>query len=162
MHVIFVYFVRDSFRTKIKYMRKVQSKSENPQRSATVRKFHAYERSESPGYENWVRAKYSGFTAAEIIIKLKTAEIIIKITLTIMSMCCQESCHLVHTGKSEVFFPFKGTPCSECQAESFQDAWLERLDRLHVEVRVPEGIRQPYSDARAIPSRCQRTSAAWL
>ena len=52
MHVIFVYFVRGGFRTKIKCMRKVQSKSENPQRSATVRKFHAYETSESPGYEN--------------------------------------------------------------------------------------------------------------
>ena len=62
MHVIFVYFVRGGFRTKIKCMRKVQSKSENPQRSATVRKFHAYERSKSPGYENWVRTKYSGFT----------------------------------------------------------------------------------------------------
>ena len=62
MHVIFVYFVRAAFRTKIKCMRKVQSMPENQQRSATVRKFHAYERSESPGYENWVRTKYSGFT----------------------------------------------------------------------------------------------------
>ena len=62
MHDIFVYFVRGGFRTKLKCMRKVQSKSENPQRSATVRKFHAYERSESPGYENWVRTEYSGFT----------------------------------------------------------------------------------------------------
>ena len=52
MHEIFVYFVRGGFRTKIKCMRKVQSKSENQQRSATVRKFHAYERLESPGYEN--------------------------------------------------------------------------------------------------------------
>ena len=52
MHVIFVYFVRGGFRTKIKCMRKGQSKSENRQRSATVRKFHAYERSENPGYEN--------------------------------------------------------------------------------------------------------------
>ena len=52
MHEIFVYFVRGGFRTKIKCMRKVQSKSEGTQRSATVRKFHAYERSESPGYEN--------------------------------------------------------------------------------------------------------------
>ena len=51
-HVIFVYFVRSGFRTKIKCIPKVQSKSENPQRSATVRKFHAYERPESPGYEN--------------------------------------------------------------------------------------------------------------
>ena len=66
MHVIFVYFVHGGFRTKIKCMRKVQSRSENPQRSATVRKFHAYERSESPGYENWVRTKYSGFTVANI------------------------------------------------------------------------------------------------
>ena len=62
MHVIFVYFVRSGFRTKIKCTRKVQSKSENPQQSATVRKFHAYERLECPGYENWVRTKYSGFT----------------------------------------------------------------------------------------------------
>ena len=62
MHVIFVYFVRGGFRTKIKCMRKVQSKSENPQRSAIVQKFHAYESSERPGYENWVRTKYSGFT----------------------------------------------------------------------------------------------------
>ena len=61
-HVIFVYFVRGGFGTKIKCIRKVQSKSGNPQRSATVRKFHASERSESPGYENWVRTKYSGFT----------------------------------------------------------------------------------------------------
>ena len=52
MHVIFVHFVRGGFHTKIKCTCKVQSKSENPQRSATVRKFHAYERSESPGYEN--------------------------------------------------------------------------------------------------------------
>ena len=43
MRVAFVYFVRGGFRTKIKCMRKVKSKSENPQRSATVRKFHAYE-----------------------------------------------------------------------------------------------------------------------
>ena len=49
MHVIFVYFVHGGFRTKIKCMRKVQSKSENPQRSATVQKSHAYERLESPG-----------------------------------------------------------------------------------------------------------------
>ena len=58
----FVYFVGSGLRRKIKCMWKVQSKSENPQRSATVGKFHAYERSESPGYENWVRTKYSGFT----------------------------------------------------------------------------------------------------
>ena len=48
------------------YVLLVQGKSENPQRSATARatvqKFHAYERLESPGYENWVRTKYSGFT----------------------------------------------------------------------------------------------------
>ena len=62
MHVIFVYFVRGTFYTKIKCMWKVKSKSENPQRSVTVRKFHAYERSESPGYKNWVRMKYSGLT----------------------------------------------------------------------------------------------------
>ena len=62
MHVIFVYFVCGGFRTKIKCMRKGQIKSENRQRSATARKFYAYERSESPGYENWVRTKYSGFT----------------------------------------------------------------------------------------------------
>ena len=43
VHVIFVYFVRGGFRTKIKCMQKVQSKSENPQRSATVRKFHTHE-----------------------------------------------------------------------------------------------------------------------
>ena len=71
MHVIFVYFVRSGFCTKIKCMRKVQSKSENPQWSATVRKVHAYESSESPGYENWVRTKYSGFT----VIKLPTAKL---------------------------------------------------------------------------------------
>ena len=41
-HVIFVYFVRGAFRTKINCMRKVQCKSDDPQRSATVRKFHAY------------------------------------------------------------------------------------------------------------------------
>ena len=68
MHVIFVYSVRAAFRTKIKCMRKVQSMPENLQRSATVRKFHAYERLESPGHENghenWVRTKYSGFTVA--------------------------------------------------------------------------------------------------
>ena len=51
-HVNFVYFVRGGFRTKIKCMQKIQSKAETPQRSTTVRKFHAYERSESPGYEN--------------------------------------------------------------------------------------------------------------
>ena len=62
MHVIFIYFVRGGFHMKIKCMRKVQSNWEYPQRLATVRKFHAYERSESPGYENWVRTKYSGFT----------------------------------------------------------------------------------------------------
>ena len=64
MHVIFVYFVRGGFRTKIKCVRKVQSKLENPQWSATVRTFHAYERSESRGllsayeifwiYSTWV------------------------------------------------------------------------------------------------------------
>ena len=62
MHDIFVYFVHGGFRTKINCMRKVHSKSENPQRSVTVRNFHACEQSESPGYENWVRTKYSGFT----------------------------------------------------------------------------------------------------
>ena len=61
-HVIFVYFVRGGFRTKIKCMRKALSKSENPHRSATVRKFYAYEKSESLGYENWMCTKYSGFT----------------------------------------------------------------------------------------------------
>ena len=66
MHVIFVYFVRGGFRTKIKCMRKLKSKSENLQRPATVRKFHAYERLESPGYENWVRTKYSGFTVLAV------------------------------------------------------------------------------------------------
>ena len=45
MHFIFVYFVRGGFRTKIKCILKIQSKSENLQRSAAVRKFHAYERS---------------------------------------------------------------------------------------------------------------------
>ena len=39
MHVIFVYFICGGFCTKIKCMRKVQSKLENMQRSATVRKF---------------------------------------------------------------------------------------------------------------------------
>ena len=62
MHVIFVYFVRGSFRTKVKCTRKVHSQEEHLHRSATVQKFHAYERLESPGYENWVRTKYSGFT----------------------------------------------------------------------------------------------------
>ena len=38
------------------------NKVKNPQRSATVRKFYAYERWERTGYENWVRTKYSGFT----------------------------------------------------------------------------------------------------
>ena len=52
-HVIFKFFVCGGFRMKIKYMEKVQSKSGNKQRSATVRKFHACERtSESPGYKN--------------------------------------------------------------------------------------------------------------
>ena len=62
MHVIFVYFVRGGFCTKIKCMRKLKSKSENLQRPATVQKFHAYERLESPGYKKWVRTKYSGCT----------------------------------------------------------------------------------------------------
>ena len=44
MHFIFVYFVRGSFRTKIKCIPKIQSESENPQRSAAVRNFHVYER----------------------------------------------------------------------------------------------------------------------
>ena len=48
MHFIFVYFVRGGFRTKIKCILKFQSTSENPQHSATVRKFHAYERSGVP------------------------------------------------------------------------------------------------------------------
>ena len=48
MHFIFVYFVRGGFRTKIKCILKFQSKSENPQRSVAVRKFHAYERSGVP------------------------------------------------------------------------------------------------------------------
>ena len=51
-HAIFVHFVRGGFRTKIKCMRKALSKSENPQRAATVRKFYAYEKSESQGHEN--------------------------------------------------------------------------------------------------------------
>ena len=45
MHFIFVHFVRGGLRTKIKCILKIQSKSENPQRSVAVRKFHAYERS---------------------------------------------------------------------------------------------------------------------
>ena len=43
MRFVFVYFKRGGFRTTIKCTRKVQSKSENPQRSATVRKLSAYE-----------------------------------------------------------------------------------------------------------------------
>ena len=64
MHVIFVYF--GGFHTNIKCARKIHSKSENPHRSATVWKFHAYERLESLGYENCVHTKYSGF-AVELI-----------------------------------------------------------------------------------------------
>ena len=48
MHFIFVYFVRGGFSTKIKFTPKAQSKAENPQWSAAVRKLHAYERSEVP------------------------------------------------------------------------------------------------------------------
>ena len=48
MHFIFVYFVRSGFRTKIKCIPKIQSKSQNQQPSAAVRKFHAYERSGVP------------------------------------------------------------------------------------------------------------------
>ena len=47
-HFIFVYFVHRGFRTKIKCILKIQSKSENLQRSAAVQKFHAYERSGGP------------------------------------------------------------------------------------------------------------------
>ena len=54
MHCIFVFFVRGCFRTKIECMRKVQSKSKNLQRPATVRKFHAYERSEIPSIQKLV------------------------------------------------------------------------------------------------------------
>ena len=71
MHVILVYFVRGGFHTKLKCMRKVQSKSENPQRSVTVRTFHAYERSESPGYKNWVRTKNSVLPIASGLQKKK-------------------------------------------------------------------------------------------
>ena len=74
-HVIFVYFVRGGFRTKIKCTQKVQSKSENPQRSATVRKFHVYERLESPRHENWVRTKYSGFTVNDTTFSAYTVAI---------------------------------------------------------------------------------------
>ena len=48
IHFIFVYFVPSGFRTKVLCVRKSQNKLENPQRSASVRKFHAYERSEVP------------------------------------------------------------------------------------------------------------------
>ena len=48
MLFIFIYFVRGGFRTKRKCIRKIQSKSENPQRSVAVRKFHAYKRSGVP------------------------------------------------------------------------------------------------------------------
>ena len=70
--LLFSYFVRGGLRTKIKCMRKVQSKSENPQRWATVRKCHAYERLESLGYmcENWVRTNYSGFTVSWTVRKV--------------------------------------------------------------------------------------------
>ena len=54
MHFIFAHFVHTSFHTKIKRIRKVQSESENPQRSAAVQKCHAYKRSEVPAYENLV------------------------------------------------------------------------------------------------------------
>ena len=76
MHVIFVYFESGGFRMKIECMRKVQSKSENPQPSTTVRKFHAYERWESPGYGNWVRrpTKYSGFTVCGRLTKREEEE----------------------------------------------------------------------------------------
>ena len=53
MHFIFVDFVRGGFCTKIKCTRKIQSKSENPQRPAAVRKFHAYERSEVPNLQKF-------------------------------------------------------------------------------------------------------------
>ena len=52
MHFIFVYFIHDGFRTKIKCILKlIQSRSENLQRSAAVQKFHAYERSEVPNIQ---------------------------------------------------------------------------------------------------------------
>ena len=53
----FVYFVRGGFRAKIRCIRNAKSKSENSQRSKTVRKFHAYERLEIPDIRNLVRTK---------------------------------------------------------------------------------------------------------
>ena len=61
--IFFVCTVHGGFHLKIKCVLKVQSKSENPQRSAAVRKFHAYESSEVPHIRNFsVCVKYSGFT----------------------------------------------------------------------------------------------------
>ena len=54
MHCIFVYLICGCFRLKIKWMWKVQSKSKNLQRPATVRKCHAYERSEIPSIQKLV------------------------------------------------------------------------------------------------------------
>ena len=62
MHFIFLYFVRGGFHTKIKCILKIQSKSENPWRSAAVLKFHAYERSGVPSIQKFSAYEISGFT----------------------------------------------------------------------------------------------------
>ena len=46
---------------KVKCIQKAQNKSQNPQRSAAVRKFHANQRS-VPTYNNLVHRNYFGFT----------------------------------------------------------------------------------------------------
>ena len=51
--IFFRNFVRADLRTTIKYIKKVQSKSENPKQSAAVPKFYAYKRSEVPGIQKF-------------------------------------------------------------------------------------------------------------
>ena len=61
---ILVKYILAKERKERVHTNKIQSKSESPQRSAAVRKFNAYERSEAQGHENLVHTKFSGFTVS--------------------------------------------------------------------------------------------------
>ena len=80
MRFSFVYVICGGLRTEIKCIRKVQSKSENPQWSAAVRKCHAYERSAIP--------KIQKFSAYEMfwIYSTEIAEIFVRVKISYSSV----------------------------------------------------------------------------
>ena len=99
IYILFSYIsYARSFRTKIKCIRKVQSKSENPQRSAIVRKFHAYETSKSPAIRKfsayeifWIYSMPKPLKASKYTIFLCQPQRIFCVKTSVMRVPCKNS-----------------------------------------------------------------------